>query len=104
MSPGGPKSRLGRTTIDLGASETCAFADINGDGRLDIVWGEYWYEGPTWTPHKFRDFPYVNQNIDDFTDLALDVDGDGQVDVVSGFWYSHKLAWWKNPGQGRGMW
>ena len=41
--------------IDSGASETAAFADINGDGKLDIVSGEYWYEAPKWTPHKFRD-------------------------------------------------
>ena len=32
--------------IDLGANEPCAFADINGDGKLDIVSGENWYEAP----------------------------------------------------------
>ena len=42
-------------TIDLGASESAAIADINGDGRLDIVSGENWYEAPRWTKHHFRD-------------------------------------------------
>ena len=31
-------------TIDLGASEAAAVADINGDGKLDIVSGENWYQ------------------------------------------------------------
>ena len=42
-------------TLDLGATETAAIADINGDGRLDIVSGENWYEAPHWTKHHFRD-------------------------------------------------
>src|SRR5207245_1802217 len=31
-------------TIDLGPSETCAVADLNQDGKLDIISGENWYE------------------------------------------------------------
>ena len=31
--------------IDLGASETAAVADVNRDGRLDIISGEHWYRG-----------------------------------------------------------
>ena len=31
--------------LDGGSSETAAVADINSDGRLDIVSGEHWYEG-----------------------------------------------------------
>jgi hypothetical protein len=100
----GPEIPFEKRTIDLGASETCAFADINGDGRLDIVSGEYWYEGPSWTPHKFRELSFTNQYIDDFSDLPMDVDRDGQTDIVSCTWYSRKLAWWKNPGRGSGVW
>ena len=40
--------------IDPGASETAAVADINRDGRLDIVSGEHWYEAPSWTKHRFQ--------------------------------------------------
>ena len=36
--------------LDGGANETAAVADINRDGRLDIVSGENWYEAPTSTP------------------------------------------------------
>ena len=35
-----PEIPFEKAAIDLGASETCAFADVNGDGRLDIVSGD----------------------------------------------------------------
>src|SRR4029077_14633714 len=63
--------------IDGGASETVAIADINHDGRPDIVSGESWYEAPAWTPHHFRDLNFTSNYLDGFSDLALDVDGDG---------------------------
>ena len=93
-----------KRTLDLGANEACAFADINGDSRLDIVSGENWYEAPKWIRHKFRDLPFTNNYIDDFSDLPLDVNGDGQVDIVSCSWFSQRLSWWQNPGKGRGEW
>jgi hypothetical protein len=93
-------------TIDLGASETAAIADVNRDGRLDILSGEHWYQAPArgessgWTKHRFRDLGFSNQYIDNFSDLPIDVDGDGYPDVVSVSWFAKKVAWWKNPGKG----
>jgi hypothetical protein len=91
-------------TLDLGANETAAVADVNGDGKPDIVSGENWYEGPKWTKHKFRSIQYLNNYIDDFSDLPLDVNGDGHVDIVSCSWFSKRLWWNENPGRGRGEW
>jgi hypothetical protein len=91
-------------TLDLGSSESAAIADISGDGKLDIVSGENWYEAPSWTKHHFRDIPYINNYIDDLSTLPLDVDGDGRVDLVTSGWFSKKLAWWKNPGAVDGKW
>ncbi|MGH9660885.1 MAG: FG-GAP repeat domain-containing protein [Bryobacteraceae bacterium] len=90
--------------IDLGASETCAVADINGDRRPDIVSGENWYEAPKWTKHPFRQLNYSNQYIDNFSDLPIDVDGDGHIDIVSCSYFSRRLVWMRNPGRGAGEW
>lgn len=90
--------------IDPGASESCAVADINGDGKPDIVSGENWYEGPHWRKHHFRDLPYTNFYVDNFSDLPLDVNGDGRVDIVSCSWFAHRLLWFENPGRDGEPW
>lgn len=99
-----PEIPFEKHAIDLGASETCAIADINGDKRLDIVSGEYWYEAPKWIKHKFRSLSYSNNYIDNFSDLAIDVDGDGLVDIVSCSYFSKRMSWWRNPGKSGGDW
>jgi len=90
--------------IDLGRNEACAVADVNGDGRLDIISGENWYEAPSWKKHRLRELFFFNNYLDDFSDLPLDVDGDGDIDIVSASWGSRKIVWLVNPGDGEGMW
>lgn len=58
-----------------------AFADINGDGQVDIASGRYWYQNPgrdllgDWVQHEFPAGMHVA--------LALDVDNDEFVDLVA---------------------
>ena len=85
--------------LDPGQNEPAAFGDINGDGKLDIVSGENWYEGPAWTRHHFRKMLFTSNYIDDFSDLPLDLNGDGRTDVVSCGWFSKSLWWDENPGK-----
>jgi hypothetical protein len=81
-------------------------ADVNNDGRLDIISGEHWYEASgassgqrVWTKHKFRDLDYTSNYYDNFSDLPVDVDGDGYPDLVRVTWFAKKISWWKNPGR-----
>ena len=109
MSGHGAKSRpdeipFQKHEIDLGASETAAFADINHDGKLDLVSGEYWYEAPRWTRRHFRNIEFINNYVDDLSTLPLDVDGDGYVDLVTSGWFTKKLVWWHNSGKKGGTW
>jgi hypothetical protein len=100
--------------LDGGANETAAVADINRDGRLDIVSGENWYEAPTsaersagtpsWTKHPFRELGFSSNYIDNFSDLPVDVDGDGYVDIASVSWFAKKISWFRNPAKNQGPW
>jgi hypothetical protein len=98
-------------TIDLGQSEAAEVADVNQDGRLDIISGENWYEqtapgndGPRWIKHHFRDLPFVAGYLEDLGDLAIDVNGDGYPDIVTSSYWESPLAWWENPGKSGKPW
>ncbi len=93
-----------KTMLDGGSAETAALADINGDGKLDIVCGEYWYANPTWKRTQFRELNFDNNYIDAFSDLALDVDGDGNIDIITATYFQKKLSWYRNPGKSGGGW
>ena len=41
-------------------SEGVAIADINMDGKADIVAGDVWYEAPDWAIHEIRPVGMLN--------------------------------------------
>jgi len=92
------------TMIDPGYNETAAIADLNRDGKPDIISGDSWYEAPLWTKHHLRDIDYANGYIDNFSDLILDVDNDGWPDIIQCSYFAHKIIWLRNPGKSGSPW
>jgi hypothetical protein len=90
--------------------EAASAADINGDGKIDIVSGDTWYEAPNWTPHKFREIGVWGRGPDssgyrsDFADLPVDVNGDGRIDIVSSDYATGEIFWHENPGKSDVLW
>ncbi|MCH5375750.1 MAG: VCBS repeat-containing protein, partial [Planctomycetes bacterium] len=76
----------------------CAAIDVDGDSRLDIVAGGFWYAAPTWTRHRLREVEMIRGRYDDYSNLPLDVNGDGRLDLVSVNYRSQSLYWVENAG------
>lgn len=85
--------------IDNVRYEAASVFDVNNDGILDIVCGEYWYEGPEFTKkYKICDVQPEGEYYDDFSNYPMDVNGDGFLDIITGGWWGQTLRWRENPG------
>ncbi len=102
-----PRFRTQQIGSDLGVVYAVATADMNGDGKLDIVAvlpkEVVWYENPSWRPHIVYQRPEEKDNVC----LAIhDIDGDGKLDIALGAsWQPTNTAsggtlqWLKNTGK-----
>jgi hypothetical protein len=89
-------------------SEGVAIADVNKDGKLDILIGDSWYESPSWTKHDIRKPGDYGDGLRKYSDCMTcwsdDVNHDGWPDeIVIGFPGTAAL-WYENPQGKSGYW
>ena len=88
-------------------SEGVAVADLNRDGKTDIVAGYYWFEAPAWTRHELapsRVFDPRKEYSNSFLNLGMDVNLDGWEDVVIIDFPGKAAFWFENPQNKAGEW
>ncbi|MBX3279011.1 MAG: VCBS repeat-containing protein [Acidobacteria bacterium] len=89
-------------------SEGVAVADINRDGRLDVIAGRVWYEAPNWKMHEIAEvqrFDAAKGYSDSFVNFAADINRDGWPDLIRiDMPGTHPVVWHENPGKNGGYW
>ena len=85
--------------LAVDANEGIAAADVDGDGRPDVVAGRFWYQNPDWRPRPLRNIDDWNGYVQSNGDYIFDINQDGLPDVVAGSFLPSEVYWFENPGQ-----
>jgi hypothetical protein len=87
-------------------SEGVSVADVNRDGRPDVLAGAFWFESPGWIKHeitkpeKYTITGYSNS----FLNYAMDINKDGWIDLIRIGLPGEAASWYENPKKERVHW
>jgi len=104
-----PKITWKKTVLDTKfRSEGVAIADVNKDGKIDVLNGEYWYEAPEWKAHEMQTFKDHGTGLSNysrsFACWADDFNGDGFPDLIVIDFPGAPCYWMENPKGKDGHW
>jgi hypothetical protein len=88
-------------------SEGAHAGDFNKDGRMDIVAGPYWVEGPDFTKiHEYYPAKAFDPNgySDNFFAFTHDFNADGWTDILVYSFPGKDASWYENPQGKDGPW
>ncbi|MBT4864164.1 MAG: VCBS repeat-containing protein [Planctomycetaceae bacterium] len=106
----GPSGDFGwkRITLDKTfRSEGVASADVNKDGKQDVLAGDVWYEAPSWKMHEVRPvgkYDGTKGYSNSFANWAYDVNADGWDDFIVVGFPGAPCHWYENPKNKPGHW
>ncbi len=93
----GETIRFRAQPLVVDANEGIAAGDVDGDGKMDLVAGRSWYQGPSFVSRPLRHVEDWNGYVQSNGDFLFDVDGDSRLDVIAGSFIPTQVHWYKNP-------